>query len=77
LSGDLLAGIRDDRSLDVGEGGEASDLGGVDLNLPTRVQHVEDLGGDVAGAHEQRQVGVYGVGEPVHGLQLEAGVRGA
>ena len=29
--GDLLAGVRDDRSVDVGECGEAFDLGGVDL----------------------------------------------
>ena len=72
--GDLLAGVRDDRSVDVGEGGEAFDLGGVDLDQPTLVQHVEDLAGGLPGAHEQRQVGVLGVGEPVHGLQLEAGL---
>ena len=72
--GDLLAGVRDDRSVDVGEGGEAFDLGGVDEDQPTRVQRVEDLAGALPGAHQQRQVGVLGVGEPVHGLQLEAGL---
>ena len=62
-------------SVDVGEGGEAFDLGGVDRrSAHARSSASKTSPAALTSAHQQAQVGVLGVGEPVHGLQLEAGL---
>jgi len=48
-------------------------LTGVQADLSSGEEGVEDAAGVLAGAHGQAEFGVVGVGEPVHGLQGQAG----
>lgn len=78
--GDLLAGVRDDqvtRDAGVGDRGGPFDLGAVDDDLSALEEGVEDGGGVLAGAQPQAEVGVRGIGEPVHALERDhrGGVR--
>ena len=64
---------------DPGQGRGAFDVREVDDDLATLVEGVEhlpdvaDAVGSGAGAHGEGEVGVGGVGEPVHGVQVEHG----
>jgi len=81
--GDLLAGVGDDKvaggGSDLGERGGEFDVGGVDDDLARRWRGVEDLAvvaggvGAGAGAHGEGEVGLGGIGDPVHGVQVEHG----
>ena len=67
----LIAGVGDDQSFCGGERCGALDLGGVDEDLTPAHQCVEHLTAALTSAHEQAQLGVLGVAEPVDGLQRE------
>ena len=61
-----------DQPVSGGEGTVTFDLTGMDDDLAAADQGVEDLTACLTGAHHQAQVGVDGVGEPVHGLERQA-----
>ena len=75
---DLVAGVGDDElvaviSADGADGGQgcgAFDLAGMEDDLAALEQCVEDLTGPLTSAHEQAEVGVRGIGEPVDRLEL-------
>ena len=82
--GDLFPGLGDHQhrlgrrltawlGADLGEGAGAFGLTGVQADLSSGQEGVEDASGVSAGAHGQAEFGVVGVGEPVHGLQGQAG----
>ena len=58
---------------DVGQGCGAFDLAGVDDDLAALEEGVEDLTRALTGAHEEAEVGVRGIAEPVDRLELEVG----
>ncbi len=75
---DLVAGVGDDEQVtlmstvgaDGGQGRGALDLAGMANDLAACMQLVEDLTGTLPSAHEQAEVGVRGIAEPVHRLEL-------
>ena len=76
--GDLVAGVGDDELVTVmrtvgadgGQGCGAFDLAGMEDDLAAVEEGVEDLTRALTSAHEQAEVGVRGVAEPVHRLEL-------
>ena len=78
--GDLVAGVGDDELVtlvgrggaDGGQGCSALDLAGMQDDLAALEEGVEDPTRPFTSAHEQAEVGVRRVAEPVHRLELVA-----
>ena len=73
---DLVAGVGDDETTGAREGGRAFDLGRMEDDLSPFDELVEHLTTLLTDAHEKAEPGVDGVGEPVHGSELEPGLIG-
>ena len=71
---DLVAGVGDDELVavgaDRGQGCRAFDLAGMDDDLAAFEKGVEDLTRPLTSPHEQAEVGVRGIAEPVDRLEL-------
>jgi hypothetical protein len=71
---DLVAGVGDDELVavgaDRGQGCRAFDLAGMDDDLAAFEKRVEDLTRPLTGPHQQAEVGVRGIAEPMDRLEL-------